>query len=135
MNSFFWKRLVIFIVENDLFFNQENNTASLRKPQYLQPEGTNLRLFTNEFAGGLDFLRQFFDDTCKNDAYKFIETKQDRNPELSDIFLLVKGYELLIFELENKKSFINLSCPSMTMLHRCSIDDRFFCARAVFNYD
>ncbi len=39
--------------------------------------------------------------------YKFIETKQDRNPELSDIFLLVKGYELLIFELENKKSFIN----------------------------
>jgi len=39
--------------------------------------------------------------------YKFIEIKQDRNPELSDIFLLIKGYELLIFELENKKSFIN----------------------------
>lgn len=39
--------------------------------------------------------------------YKFIEIKQDRSPELSDIFLLIKGYELLIFELENKKSFIN----------------------------
>lgn len=60
------------LVEHDLFFNQENNTFSLRKPQYLQPEGSNLRLFTNEFAGGMGFLRQFFDETCKQDAYKFL---------------------------------------------------------------
>lgn len=66
------------LVEHDLFFNQENNTFSLRKPQYLQPEGTNLRLFTNEFARGLDFLRQFFDETCKKDTYKFLVQFIDR---------------------------------------------------------
>lgn len=47
---------------------------------------------------------------CKNllkKIYKAIEIKKDSNPELNDIFLLIKGYELLIFELENKKSFVN----------------------------
>ncbi len=54
----------------------------------------------------IDFKINECKDLLQN-IYKDIELKKDTNPDLNDIYILIKGYELLIFELENKKSFVN----------------------------
>ncbi len=54
----------------------------------------------------IDFKINECKDLLQN-IYKDIELKKDTNPDLDDIYILIKGYELLIFELENKKSFVN----------------------------
>jgi hypothetical protein len=60
--------------ENFKFFNPEINAISPRKPQYFIPHGGEITLFDAdvEFAGGLAYLRKFFDLTCKQGVHKFI---------------------------------------------------------------
>ena len=60
---------------NNIFFNPENGTTQIRKPQYLIPEAIKISNFAPEHPlyPGLEFLRQFFDATCKKDVRKYIE--------------------------------------------------------------
>lgn len=56
------------------FINPETGAIQIRKPQYLRPEGDRITVFPadHHVAAGLEFLRQFFDDTCKKGMSDFL---------------------------------------------------------------
>lgn len=59
-------------LEPNKFLNPDNKSITPRRPQLLHPTSGNLSPITNEMAEGLDFLRIFFDQTCKRGTYKWI---------------------------------------------------------------
>jgi len=59
-------------LESNKFLNPDNKSITPRRPQLLYPSAGNLSPITNEMAAGLDFLRTFFDQTCKRGTNKWI---------------------------------------------------------------
>jgi hypothetical protein len=58
-------------LEPNKFLNPDTKSITPRRPQLLHPTGGNLSPLTNEMASGLDYLRTFFDQTCKFGAHKW----------------------------------------------------------------
>lgn len=58
-----------------MFINPENQTVTQRKPQWVMPEGDHISEFAAQapLAGGLDFTKQFYDDTCKKGVHEFMQ--------------------------------------------------------------
>jgi hypothetical protein len=57
----------------NLFLNPENNLSEVRKPQLVIPTGIVLPFPTDDpLAQGLNYLRDFYDKTCKAGAFAFI---------------------------------------------------------------
>jgi hypothetical protein len=59
-------------LEPNKFLNPDNKLITPRRPQLLHPTAGNLSRVTNEMAAGLDYLRTFFDQTCKLGTHKWI---------------------------------------------------------------
>lgn len=59
-------------LEPNKFLNPDNNSITPRRPLLLRSPNGKLSGLTNNMAVGLDFLRSFFDQTCKRGTNKWI---------------------------------------------------------------
>lgn len=59
-------------VDTDLFMNPHSKRTTPRRPQFVQPDGDRFAFFKGEMAGGIEFCKKFFDDTCEPGAKQFV---------------------------------------------------------------